>query len=255
MPIYDRPTKSLMAEWADKNIKPGQIFSKPDAVRWFSQNFPKIKSNTVAMHVEGMSVNNRIRRYHPSIKSKSGHDLFYKLAPNKFRLWDPDIDGPPLYKADIEKQTSSGEMQNDTEVDEPNNEFGAEAASEFAFEKDLQNYLIKNLGSIEPGLHLYEEEGITGVEYNVGGRYIDILAVDKAGSYVVIELKVSRGYDRVVGQLLRYMTWVEQNMEAAKPIRGMIVAKEITSDLKLAASRIPGVQLIEYELAFKLRPI
>ena len=61
----------------------------------------------------------------------------------------------------------------------------------------------------------------------------------------MIELKVSRGYDRVIGQLLRYMAWVENNMQTAKPVRGIIVAKEITDDLKLAASRISGVKLIE----------
>jgi endonuclease len=42
------------------------------------------------------------------------------------------------------------------------------------------------------GLRLYEEEGITGVEFPVGRRFIDILAVDKDGRYVVVELKVSR---------------------------------------------------------------
>ena len=71
----------------------------------------------------------------------------------------------------------------------------------------------------------------------------------------MIELKVSRGYDRVVGQLLRYMAWVEQQMEPSKPVRGIIVAKETTEDLKLAASRISNVRLIEYEIEFKLRPI
>jgi RecB family endonuclease NucS len=41
------------------------------------------------------------------------------------------------------------------------------------------------------------------LEFPAGDRYIDILAVDAQGSFVVIELKVSRGYDRVIGQLLR----------------------------------------------------
>jgi RecB family endonuclease NucS len=81
------------------------------------------------------------------------------------------------------------------------------------------------------------------------------LAVDKDGRYVVVELKVSRGYDRVVGQILRYMSWVEQNMDAPQKARGVIVANEITTDLKLAASRIPGIRLIEYEISFKLRPV
>jgi RecB family endonuclease NucS len=101
----------------------------------------------------------------------------------------------------------------------------------------------------------YDEEGITGVELPVGGRFIDILAIDKDGRYVVVELKVSRGYDRIVGQLLRYMTWVEQNMETSQPVRGVIVANEITTDLKLASSRISDIRLIEYEISFKLRPV
>jgi RecB family endonuclease NucS len=105
------------------------------------------------------------------------------------------------------------------------------------------------------GLRLSDEEGITGVEFPVGGRFINILALDRHGRYVVIELKVSRGYDRVVGQLLRYMGWVEQNMETSQPARGIIVANEITADLKLACSRVPDVRLIEYEISFKLRPV
>ena len=85
---------------------------------------------------------------------------------------------------------------------------------------------MKNLSLLEPGLRLYEEEGITGIEFPAGGRFIDILAVDAQHNYVVIELKVSRGYDRVVGQLLRYMAWVKQHQaEATQQVRGIIVAR------------------------------
>jgi Endonuclease NucS C-terminal domain len=251
MPIYERPAKSLMADWAKDHLSPGQTFKRSDAVQWFAEHYPKIKPNTVNMHVDGMSVNNPVRKHHPSIKPGSGHDLFYKLGPDQFRLWVSDSDPPPLYKEDIEKQgPDDGENPS-----EPEDAPGVEAAREFAFERDLRNYLVKNLGLIEPGLRLYDEEGITGVEFPVGGRFIDILAVDKDGGYVVVELKVSRGYDRVVGQLLRYMAWVQQNMEASQPVRGVIVAKEITTDLKLASSRVPDIRLIEYEISFKLRPV
>jgi hypothetical protein len=250
MPIYDRPTKSLMAEWAKAHLKPNQAFSKSDVVPWFAQHYPKIKRNTVGMHVEGMSINNPIRKHHPSIKPGSGYDLFFKLGPDRYRLWNSESDGQPLYKADFEKEgiaTPSSVEEIETVADD--------GGSEFAYERDLQNYLAKNLHRIEAGLRVYEEEEITGLEFAAGGRYIDILAVDAQGAYVVIELKVSRGYDRVIGQLLRYMSWVEQNMETTKPVRGIIVAKEITDDLKLAASRISGVRLIEYEIDFKLRPV
>jgi endonuclease len=179
----------------------GTDFNKAAPAQWFAEHYPKIKRNTVNMHVEGMSVNNRNRKHHSSIKPGSGHDLFYKLGPDRFRLWVPETDPPPLYKEDIEKQPS-GETENVTGEVEPEDERGGEAAREFAFERDLRNYLVRNLGLIEPGLRLYDEEGITGVEFPVGGRFIDILALDRHGRYVVIELKVSRGYDRVVGQLL-----------------------------------------------------
>jgi RecB family endonuclease NucS len=69
---------------------------------------------------------------------------------------------------------------------------------------------------------------------------------------VVIELKVSRGYERVMGQLLRYMGWVKHNLANGKKVRGIIVASEITEDLVLAASLVPDVTLHRYELALKL---
>lgn len=254
MPIYERPTKSLMGDWAKETLSPGQTFRKSAAVQWFAKNYPKIKSNTVSMHVEGMAVNNPVRKHHPSIRAGTGYDLFYKIGPDQFRLWVPESDPAPRYKDDLEKQELS-ETENIGAETEPEADASVEAAQEFAFERDLRNYLVKNLALIETGLRLYDEEGITGVEFPVGGRFIDILAIDRDGCYVVVELKVSRGYDRVVGQLLRYMGWVEQNMETTQPVRGIIVAKEITSDLKLAASRLSDVRLIEYEISFKLRSV
>jgi len=128
--------------------------------------------------------------------------------------------------------------------------------SEFAYERDLRNFLAKNLEIIEPGLRLYEEEGITGIEFPAGGRFIDILGTDRENRYVVIELKVSRGYDRVVGQLLRYMSWITKNQaEEGQEVRGVIIAREISEDLLLACSNLADVQLFEYELSVLLKRI
>jgi endonuclease len=251
MAIYEKPTKTLMAEWAQEFLQPGVYFSKQQAVDWFKAHYPNIKSNTVEMHVEGMSVNNRNRRHHPNIKRGSGHDLFYKEGPGRFRLWEPDRDTAPRYKADIEAGDGIEPIElNQEELLEANE---APNGDTFAYEKDLQNYLVRNLHHLESGLRLYEEEGLSGVEYNAGGRYIDILAVDSNGSFVVIELKVSKGYDRVIGQLLRYMGWVESNLAEQKAVRGMIVASEITQDLILATSHIADrVKLFEYNLTFNI---
>lgn len=256
MSIYDHPTKILMRHFAKERLKPGQIFDKGDAVGWFSENYPKVRSTTVQMHVEGMAVNSTVRKHHPNIRPGSEHDLFFKVGPGKFRLWVPETDPAPIYRdslagpkagARVEKEEVEGEGEGEGEE--------AIAAQGFAFERDLRNYLSKNLNVVEAGLSLYKDEEFEGIEFPVGGRFIDILAVSKAGDFVVIELKVSRGHEKTIGQLLRYMGWVQKNLAAGKGVRGVIVASEITEDLKLATSQIRNVRLLEYELSFKLRPL
>jgi endonuclease len=131
-----------------------------------------------------------------------------------------------------------------------------EPPSEFAYESDLRDFLAKNLSLLEPGLRLYQEEGITGIEFPAGGRLIDILAVDGQNNFVVIELKVSKGYDRAVGQLLRYMSWIDENhAEPPQEVRGIIIAREISPDLVLACSRVSGVELYDYQLSVKLQKV
>jgi Endonuclease NucS len=151
---------------------------------------------------------------------------------------------------------SSDTERSDTEDKQ---EEGQESSTGFSYEAELRNYLGKHLSVIEPGLTLYRDEtaGITGIEFPVGGRRIDILAVSSKGDFVVVELKVSRGYDRVVGQLMRYMAWVRKNQAVAgQQVRGVIVAREISDDLLLACSELPpGVQLFEYEMSVALKPV
>jgi hypothetical protein len=246
MSIYERPTKELMKEFAEQELEKDQIFDKELAVRWFARNYPKIKKNTVQMHVEGMAINAPVRKHHPNIHPGSSHDLFFKVAPGKFRLWKPETDIQPLYRDDLLSMEEEA-IESETEEDE------LAISKEFAFERDLRNYLSRNMEAIEPGMRLYEEEDITGIEFPAGNRFIDILALDRADNFVVIELKVSRGYDRVIGQILRYIGWVEQNIAEDKNVRGVIVASEITDDLKLACSKLPYISLIEYEISLSLK--
>ena len=238
-----------MHEFAAQKLKPGQVFSRKDAVRWFADHYPDIKSNTVGLHVDGMSVNSPQRRHHPGIRPDAGWDLFFKLSPREFRLWDPEKDPAPRYKADLEAGISGSEKET-TEEDDL-------GSRKFAFELDLQNYLVQNLGLLEPGLKLYEDEDgeFTGVEFPAGQRYIDILAVGTDDAYVVIETKVSRAYDRVVGQILRYMGWIKENLANEASVRGIIVASEISEDLILATASVENIRLVEYEISFSLKSV
>ncbi|RYD86050.1 MAG: DUF91 domain-containing protein [Verrucomicrobiaceae bacterium] len=253
MPIYALPTKSLMREFAAEQLQPGQTFKRGDAVAWFAARYPKISRSTVEMHVEGMAVNTpQWRQHHPSIKPGSGHDLFFKLGQGLYRLWEPDKDGSPVYGGAGHAELATDDLDEEVVADEVTPEL---ASREFAFERDLKNYLARNIQSLEPGMSLYVDGDVTGIEFEAGGRFIDILAVDKGGGLVVVELKVSRSHDRVIGQLLRYMGWVRLNLANGRPVRGIIVGSSITEDLKLAASEIADVKLMQYEISFSLTPV
>jgi Endonuclease NucS C-terminal domain len=210
----------------------------------FAERYPRVKEGTISAHLIRMSTNATSRMHY---NAKPGDDdLLFQLDGGRFRLYDPATDPPPIY----EKPKGPGASPPPPDGPAP------EPPSEFAYESDLRDFLARNLSLLEPGLRLYQEEGITGVEFPVGGRFIDILALDAKNDLVVVELKVSRGYDRVVGQLLRYIGWIRQHQaEAGQHVRGIIVAREISEDLVLACSMVPTVQLFEYELSVRLRKI
>jgi hypothetical protein len=128
--------------------------------------------------------------------------------------------------------------------------------NEFAYENDLRNYLVKNLSIIEKGLKIYEANGNTGEEFYVPGtsRRIDILAIDKNGKFVVIELKVSRGYEKVVGQTLFYQSSIKTIFKQDN-VRAIILAREISPELKTATSFLPDFELFEYQLSMTLSKI
>jgi len=240
--IFDKTVNEIMGEYFGK-LTQNDIFTTKDMVDYFRDNYPKIKQGTVTAHLFKFSTNSK-SRIHYNALSNGKCDFLFKIDENKYRLYDKLKDPTPFYKDAIE---GGGKVEDisDEIIDGSN--------QEFAYEKDLQNYLSKNLQLIEPGLKLFEEDDITGIEYPVGGRFIDILAIDKNNDFVVFELKVSKGYDRVIGQLLRYIGWVEKNMATeGQKVRGVIVCKKITDDLLLASSKIDDINLFEYEISFKL---
>ncbi|HEY3346607.1 MAG TPA: endonuclease NucS domain-containing protein [Nitrospirota bacterium] len=127
----------------------------------------------------------------------------------------------------------------------------------FAYENDLRDYLSSNLSIIEKNLKLcIDKDGKEGVEYSVddANKKIDILAIDKNKVPVVIELKVSRGYERVIGQCLYYKNRIKQLFGTPK-VRIIIIAREITSQLQIATEDLHDVELYEYKLSVKLEKI
>ena len=103
------------------------------------------------------------------------------------------------------------EASPDDEADDRDNE------QQFAAESDLRDFLAKNPACIEKGLRLYQSEDRTGIEFPIDGGFIDILGIDQNESYVVVELKVGRGRNKTIGQLLYYMGWVDKSLTARLP--------------------------------------
>jgi RecB family endonuclease NucS len=103
-------------------------------------------------------------------------------------------------------------------------------------------------------LRLYvDPAGRDGIEFPTDVGPIDILAVDELGAFVVFELKRARSPDHAIGQLTRYMGWVQQTIGAGHEVSGIIVAKEIGKRLRYAVSVVPNVNLFEYEVEFHLK--
>jgi RecB family endonuclease NucS len=100
-----------------------------------------------------------------------------------------------------------------------------------------------------------DENGNTGQQYyteEVG--YIDLLAKNSKGNFVVIELKKGRRDDEVIGQVLRYMGWVRKNLcKKNEEVHGLIVVGERDKKLNYALEEI-GVKVsaMVYQVSFKL---
>ena len=124
----------------------------------------------------------------------------------------------------------------------------------FAAEADLRDFLANNLECVEAGLLLYRQEDRSGVEFPVDDGRIDILAVDKAGRFVVFELKLARGRNKALGQLLYYMGWIDKHLGKG-PCRGVVVAREISDDLLIETQRVQGVSLYRYKLSVSVERV
>lgn len=130
----------------------------------------------------------------------------------------------------------------------------AEAA--FHLEVQLRDFIAQNLSAIDlhgPRLRLYvDDDGRNGVEYPTPAGPIDILATDSAGALYVFELKRARSPDHAIGQLARYMGSLRKTFGLDRSIHGVIVAREITQNLRYAVAVIPHVSLFEYKVRFTL---
>jgi hypothetical protein len=119
----------------------------------------------------------------------------------------------------------------------------------FGLEQDLQDALRRNIAELEPGLTIIDGDRERRVKS--GGR-IDILAKDRAGGTVVIELKAGRADRDAIGQLLAY---IGELLDEAASVRGILVAAEFAPRAIAAARAVPNIRLVRYGIQFSFNAI
>ena len=91
-------------------------------------------------------------------------------------------------------------------------------------------------------------------EYPTDVGEIDLLARHrKQPRWLVVELKRGQTSDNTVGQILRYIGWIRRHLAKPKEsVEGLIIARSVDDNLRYAASVVPLVKLMEYDVSFHL---
>ena len=137
------------------------------------------------------------------------------------------------------------------------NDESIEDAAVFGLEKHLEEFLMSNWGQLDLAkkYQIYEEDGeMVGQQYETDTGPIDILAVSKDGKeLLVIELKKGRASDSVVGQTLRYMGYIkDQVAEKDQNVKGLIIAFDDDLRIQRALFMAQNIEFCTYKVNFSL---
>ncbi len=155
------------------------------------------------------------------------------------------------YSEEIEKLIGGASAPKLISTDE-----AVEDPSAFALEEHLEDFLVKNWAQTELGKEydIYEEDGEKGQQYQTDTGPLDILAISKDKKrLLVVELKKGRASDAVVGQTLRYMSFVQEMLaEKDQAVHGIIIALEDDQRIRRALAMVSNIQFYRYQINFKL---
>jgi restriction system protein len=158
------------------------------------------------------------------------------------------------YAEEIERLIAAGPAD-PTSLPEP---YQPSTESSFALEKHLEEFLVSNWKSTELGQEydIYDGgDGLIGQQLQTDTGPLDILAISKdKRRLLVVELKKGRAADAVVGQVLRYMGYVKEELaEANQTVLGVIIARDDDTRLHRALSMTPSVTFYRYQVSFRLQ--
>lgn len=204
----------------DYYFAPGQILPHRRKVRWFDDAVPRSAMSEGLRNSAGsVGTVSDVSPHHAEIERLLGE----APAPAKIVAADPDVEDPVA----------------------------------FAMEKHLEAFLVTNWNQtlLSRDFSIYEEDGEpVGQQYATDAGPIDILAISKDKKrLLVVELKRGRASDVVVGQVLRYMGYVrDQIAEPEQAVEGAIIALEDDQKLRWALITVPAITFYRYQVSFKL---
>lgn len=157
----------------------------------------------------------------------------------------PDVEAPPGREEEVTAQLQGRPI---------------ESLARFGVEEHLEEFLVYNweLTSLGRDYDILEEDGdIVGRQYQTPVGRIDILAREKeTGNWLVIELKKGMSSDVVIGQILRYIGWVQEHLATNdQSVKGIIIAGDVDDKLIYALKPLPNVELLTYVISFQLNRV
>ncbi|HIH2744632.1 TPA: endonuclease NucS domain-containing protein [Burkholderia lata] len=246
----------------------GRETSNAEIKQLLLRDWPELNQATINAQIAICTVNRAGRVSYPENKkarlANGRYDFLFATDRGKVVWYDPDKHGlwaiedtPDGLKVRRVDDTNEGVATPlDLDAAEPVDDgFGGGA---FALESHLRDYLARNPPSTTahgPLTLFVDADGRDGVEYQTDCGPADLVFLDRDGNFVVFELKLGRGPDAALGQVQRYMGWIEHHVAKGKTVSGVIVANSISDKLKYAGKVAPRVQLMEYRLTVDLAPV
>lgn len=234
------PVWQLIAQAARDLVAP---FSLQEVVDWFDEHYPDIPGGTVRTQVSDWSGNSPSYIFNPAFNGR--RPVLWRVARGQYEPYDERRHGEVVTES-LEAAEASA---NDS----------VEAVQEFVLEQYLEEFLFSNWDAIDFGrsLELWSPDDRSARQFDASpvGR-IDFLARDiETDALVVVELKRAAPADAVVGQTLRYMGWIKENLARAEQrVEGIILAGGADRRLLYASSMVPALRVVHYRIDFRIEP-
>lgn len=123
------------------------------------------------------------------------------------------------------------------------------------YEKDVEDRINQLLPEMALALFVEPTTGKSGRQYVCAAGRIDLLCKDTSrDQFVIVELKKGQAPNETLLQILRYMSWVRQNLSNGREARGIILTESADANLADMLYDVPNVSISYYRVTLELVP-